>query len=61
MNGVINKITKNFEKIVAVTKSKELKRYAKNLTKLQKMKNTISKIKKIEKQLIKNAKLESRK
>ena len=31
VNGVINKITKDFEKIVAVTKSKELKRYAKNI------------------------------
>ena len=30
-NGVINKITEDFEKIVAVTKSKELKRYAKNI------------------------------
>ena len=28
VNGVINKITEDFEKIVAVTKSKELKRYA---------------------------------
>ena len=31
VNGVINKITKDFEKIVTVTKSKELKRYAKNI------------------------------
>ena len=31
MNEVINKITEDFEKIVAVTKSKELKRYAKNI------------------------------
>ena len=31
VNGVINKITEDFEKIVAVTKSKELKRYAKNI------------------------------
>ena len=31
VNGVISKITKNFEKIVAVTKLKELKRYAKNI------------------------------
>ena len=31
VNGVINKITENFEKIVAVTKLKELKRYAKNI------------------------------
>ena len=30
-NEVINKITEDFEKIVAVTKSKELKRYAKNI------------------------------
>ena len=29
VNGVINKITEDFEKIVAVTKSKELKRYVK--------------------------------
>ena len=31
VNGVINKITEDFEKIVTVTKSKELKRYAKNI------------------------------
>ena len=31
VNGVINKITVDFEKIVAVTKSKELKRYAKSI------------------------------
>ena len=31
VNEVINKITEDFEKIVAVTKSKELKRYAKNI------------------------------
>ena len=31
VNGVISKITENFEKIVAVTKLKELKRYAKNI------------------------------
>ena len=31
VNGVINKITEDFEKIVAVTKSKELKRYTKNI------------------------------
>ena len=31
VNGVINKITEDFEKIVAVTKSKELKQYAKNI------------------------------
>ena len=30
VNGVINKITEDFEKIVTLTKSKELKRYAKN-------------------------------
>ena len=39
VNGVINKITKDFEKIVAVTKSKELKRYAKKyFIKLHKLK-----------------------
>ena len=31
VNGVINKITEDFEKIVAVTKLKELKRYVKNI------------------------------
>ena len=31
VNEVINKIAEDFEKIVAVTKSKELKRYAKNI------------------------------
>ena len=31
VNGVINKITKDFEKIVAVTKSKELQWYVKNI------------------------------
>ena len=31
VNGVINKITEDFEKIVAVIKSKELKRYPKNI------------------------------
>ena len=31
VNGVINKITEDLEKIVTVTKSKELKRYAKNI------------------------------
>ena len=31
VNGVINKITEDFEKVVAVTKSKELKQYAKNI------------------------------
>ena len=30
-NKVINKITDDFEKIVAVTKLKELKQYAKNI------------------------------
>ena len=46
VNGVINKITEDFEKIVAVTKSKELKRYAKNiLPNYKKWKNTQSEIK----------------
>ena len=31
VNGVINKITEDCEKVVAVTKSKELERYAKNI------------------------------
>ena len=31
VNGVISKITDDFKKIVAVTKLKELKRYAKNI------------------------------
>ena len=31
-NEMISKITDNFEKIVAVTKSKELKRYAINIS-----------------------------
>ena len=31
VNGVISKITEDFEKIVAVIKLKELKRYAKNI------------------------------
>ena len=31
VNGMINKIPENFEKIVAVPKSKELKRYVKNI------------------------------
>ena len=31
VNGVISKITDDFEKIVAVTKLKELKRYVKNI------------------------------
>ena len=31
MNGVISKITDDFKQIVAVTKLKELKRYAKNI------------------------------
>ena len=39
-NKAINKIAEDFEKIVGVTKLKELKRYAKSITKLQKMKNT---------------------
>ena len=33
---MINKIGEVFEKIVAATKSKELKRYAKNITKNEK-------------------------
>ena len=44
---MINKIAEDFEKIVAVTKSKELKRCQKHFTKLQKMKNTQSEIKPI--------------
>ena len=44
-NEVINNITEDFEKTVAVTKSKESKRYAKNI--LQIMKNTQSEIKPI--------------
>ena len=35
-NKVINKITEDFEKIVVVAKSKELKRYAKNLYQITK-------------------------
>ena len=31
VNGIISKITEDFEKIVAVIKLKELKRYAKNI------------------------------
>ena len=31
VNGVINKITEDFEKIVTITKSKELKQYVKNI------------------------------
>ena len=31
VTGVINKITVDFERIAAVTKSKELKQYAKNI------------------------------
>ena len=31
VNGVINKITEDIKKVVAVTKSKELKRYAKSI------------------------------
>ena len=46
-NKAINKIAEDFEKLVAVTKLKELKRYAKSITKLQKMKNTQSTIKPI--------------
>ena len=45
---MINKITEDFEKIIEVAKSKELKRYAKKVfTKLQNMKNTQPKIKQI--------------
>ena len=47
-NKVINKIAEDFEKIVAVTKLKELKRYAKNiLPNYKKMKNIQSEIKPI--------------
>ena len=35
-NKVINKITEDFEKIAVVAKSKELKRYAKNLYQITK-------------------------
>ena len=35
-NKAINKIAEDFEKLVAVAKLKELKRYAKSITKLQK-------------------------
>ena len=31
VNGVINKVTEEFEKLDTVAKSKELKRYAKNI------------------------------
>ena len=31
VNGVINEITEDFEEIAAVTKLKQLKRYAKNI------------------------------
>ena len=41
---MINKIGEGFKKIVALTKSKELKRYAKNTTKLQRIKKQQSKI-----------------
>ena len=44
---MIIKIAEDFEKTVAVTKSKELKRCQKHFTKLQKMKNTQSEIKPI--------------
>ena len=56
VNGVINKITEEFEKVVAVTKSKEFKRYAKNiLPNYKKWKIHNQKYnKKLEKQLIKN-------
>ena len=39
VNGVINKITEDFGKTVAVTKSKELKQYAKNILQYQFTKN----------------------
>ena len=45
---MINKISEDFEKIIAVTKSKELRQYVKNvLPNYKKMKNTQSKIKSI--------------
>ena len=62
VNGVINRITEDFEKIVAVIKSKELKRYRKNILpnyKKQKnqkieMKELKDKNKKLKKLIIKN-------
>ena len=40
VNGVINKITEDFEKIVTITKSKELKQYVENiLPNYKKLKN----------------------
>ena len=51
VNGVINKITEDFEKIVAVTKSKELKRYTKNiLPHYKKIKKLESRNKRIKRQ-----------
>ena len=38
VNGVINKITEDLDKIVAVTKSKELKQYAKTFDQITKNK-----------------------
>ena len=49
VNGAINKITEDFEKIVAVTKSKELKRYAKTFYKIIKNEKYTIKNKKIRK------------
>ena len=49
VNGVINKITKDFEKIVAVTKSKGLKRYPKTFYKIIKNEKYTVKNKKIRK------------
>ena len=47
VNGVINKITKPFEKIVTVTKSNELKRYPENILPNYKKWKTKSEIKPI--------------
>ena len=55
VNVVINKITEDFEKIVAVTKLKELRRYVKNiLPNYKKWKKLIKKVKnrKTNKQLL---------
>ena len=51
VNGVINKITEDFEKIAAVTKSKELKRYAKNILQNYKRWKNLKNNKKFSKQL----------
>ena len=40
VNGVINEITENFEKIFATRKSKELKPYAKNIYQIIKNKKS---------------------